>query len=118
MHGFFLIMLLWPDKQRKAQEEIDRVVGNDRLPDFNDRERLPYIEAVLKECMRLHTAVPMGECVSYLNFQTRHDGIMDVQRRYSCRHRRRPSGRVLHSQGYNDNAEHLVSLYAAGPARS
>lgn len=53
-------MLLWPDAQRKAQEEIDRVVGSDRLPDFSDREHLPYTEA-LKEVMRLHTAVPVGK---------------------------------------------------------
>jgi len=53
-------MLLWPDAQRKAQEEIDRAVGPDRLPDFNDREHLPYTEALLKECMRLHTAVPIN----------------------------------------------------------
>jgi len=59
VHGFYLLMLLWPDAQRKAQEEIDRVVGSDRLPDFSDRERLPYVEALLKECMRLHTAVPL-----------------------------------------------------------
>ena len=54
-------MLLWPDKQKKAQEEIDRVVGNDRLPDFNDRDHLPYTEALLKECVRLHTAVPLSK---------------------------------------------------------
>ena len=54
-------MLLWPDKQKKAQEEIDRVVGNDRLPNFNDRDHLPYTEALLKECVRLHTAVPLSE---------------------------------------------------------
>lgn len=54
-------MLLWPDAQRKAQEEIDRVVGSDRLPDFNDREHLPYTEALLKEVMRLHTAVPVSK---------------------------------------------------------
>lgn len=51
-------MLLWPEMQKKAQEEIDRVVGNDRVPDFGDREHLPYTEALIKECMRLHTAVP------------------------------------------------------------
>lgn len=53
-------MLLWPDKQKKAQEEIDRVVGNHRVPDFSDREQLSYTDALIKECMRLHTAVPLS----------------------------------------------------------
>ncbi|TCD66168.1 hypothetical protein EIP91_001722 [Steccherinum ochraceum] len=60
VHGFYLLMLLWPDAQRKAQEEIDKVVGTHRLPDFGDREHLPYTEALLKECMRLHSAVPLN----------------------------------------------------------
>ena len=36
--GFgFLYMLLYPEVQRKAQEEIDRVVGHERMPTLNDR---------------------------------------------------------------------------------
>ncbi|KAI6024110.1 cytochrome P450 [Pisolithus microcarpus] len=49
---FLLAMVLQPDVQRKAQEEIDRVVGTDRLPDFGDRPNLPYVEAVLLETIR------------------------------------------------------------------
>ncbi|THH27951.1 hypothetical protein EUX98_g6235 [Antrodiella citrinella] len=60
VHGFYLLMVLWPDAQRKAQEEIDRVVGPDRLPDFNDRGNLPFVEALIKECMRHHCAVPIS----------------------------------------------------------
>lgn len=38
--GFgFLYMLLYPEVQRKAQEEIDRVVGRDRMPTLNDRPK-------------------------------------------------------------------------------
>ncbi|KAL0566131.1 hypothetical protein V5O48_015886 [Marasmius crinis-equi] len=44
---FILAMLQYPDIMEKAQEEIDRIVGTDRLPDFRDRESLPYVEAVL-----------------------------------------------------------------------
>lgn len=36
----------------KAQEEMDRVVGSGRLPDFSDRESLPYLDAVLEEVYR------------------------------------------------------------------
>lgn len=35
-------MTLHPEVQRKAQAEIDAVIGNDRLPNFEDREDLPY----------------------------------------------------------------------------
>ena len=45
-------MLLHPAVQAKAQEEIDRVIGQDRLPDFADRPSLPYIQAVIYEIMR------------------------------------------------------------------
>ena len=45
-------MLLNPEAQLKGQAEIDRVVGNSRLPDFTDRDSLPYIECILQETMR------------------------------------------------------------------
>lgn len=60
MMGFFMTMALYPHVQRKAQEEIDRVIGTSRLPGFKDREDLPYIDAVLKEALRWHPVVPMG----------------------------------------------------------
>lgn len=49
---FVLAMLTFPEVQCRAQEEIDSVVGRDRLPDFSDIERLPYLSAVMKEVMR------------------------------------------------------------------
>ncbi len=45
-------MILHPDVFAKAQAEIDRVVGFDRLPDFQDRSSLPYVESVVKEVYR------------------------------------------------------------------
>lgn len=45
-------MLLYPDIQRKAQIEVDRVVGRDRLPDFSDEPSLPYVTALVKEVLR------------------------------------------------------------------
>ncbi|VVC86331.1 probable cytochrome P450 303a1 [Leptidea sinapis] len=38
--------------QRKAQEEIDRVVGKERLPNLDDRPNMPYNEAIVHECVR------------------------------------------------------------------
>ncbi|KAF8510748.1 cytochrome P450 oxidoreductase [Gautieria morchelliformis] len=57
---FFLAMTLYPAVQRKAQAEVDSVVGPHRLPTFADRDNLPYIEALMKELMRWHTIGPMG----------------------------------------------------------
>ncbi|KAK7427395.1 hypothetical protein QQZ08_006164 [Neonectria magnoliae] len=57
---FFLAMTIFPEVQRKAQEEIDRVVGRDRLPTSADRQNLPYIEATVKEVFRWHPVAPMG----------------------------------------------------------
>ena len=53
-------MVLYPEVQRKAQAEIDQVVGNSRLPDFLDQDALPYVQAVLKEVFRWHPAFPLG----------------------------------------------------------
>ena len=60
MCSFFLAMTLNPEIQKKAQEEMDRVIGNHRLPGFEDREHLPYITALAKETLRWGTVVPMG----------------------------------------------------------
>jgi len=59
--SFFLLMSLHPEVQRKAQEEIDRVVGHDRLPNAQDRKDLPYVNAIMKEVARLNTVTPLGE---------------------------------------------------------
>lgn len=53
-------MAVFPEAQRKAQEEIDRVVGQDRLPNVSDRPNLPYVEALVKEVLRWHPVAPMG----------------------------------------------------------
>ncbi len=56
-----LAMTVNPQIQYKAQEEIDRVIGADRLPDFSDRKLLPYVEAVYLETMRWYPPVPLGQ---------------------------------------------------------
>lgn len=53
-------MALFPGVQRKAQQELDTVLGSDRLPQFQDRENLPYMDALVKEVFRWHPVVPMG----------------------------------------------------------
>lgn len=49
---FLLDMFLHLQVQTKAQEEIDRVVGNKHFAEISDGYNLPYIEAVLLETLR------------------------------------------------------------------
>jgi cytochrome P450 len=60
LRGFFLVMALHPHVVRKAQEELDRVVGSERLPELSDWESLPYISALMKELLRWTCPVPLG----------------------------------------------------------
>ena len=57
---FFLAMSLYPEVCKKAQAELLAVVGPDRLPDHPDRPNLPYVNAVIKECLRWQNATPLG----------------------------------------------------------
>lgn len=56
---FFLAMLVSPDAQRKAQEEIDQLTGGLRLPVASDRSSLPFIDAMVKETLRWGPVGPM-----------------------------------------------------------
>ena len=57
--NFFLAMVLYPDVQLRAQEEIDRVLHGDRLPTFSDFSSLPYLEAITMEALRWIPAGPL-----------------------------------------------------------
>ncbi|KAI0035465.1 cytochrome P450 oxidoreductase [Vararia minispora EC-137] len=66
---FFLAMVLYPDAQRKAQEELARVIGSSTLPTTTDFERLPYLVALFKEVMRWHTVA----CINLPHYTTADD---------------------------------------------
>jgi len=53
-------MVLYPEVQQKAREELDRVLGPGCLPKFGDRAKLPYIEALMKEVYRWLPVAPIG----------------------------------------------------------
>ncbi|KAF9738883.1 hypothetical protein PMIN02_001195 [Paraphaeosphaeria minitans] len=57
---FFLAMTVFPEVQKKAQEELDRVIGPSCLPVTTDKPSLPYIEACMLETHRWHQVLPMG----------------------------------------------------------
>jgi cytochrome P450 len=57
---FTLAMVLFPEVQIRAQKEIDSELGSKRLPSFEDRHRLPYVDAMVKETLRWWPIAPMG----------------------------------------------------------
>ena len=66
-------MVLFPDVQKKAQEELDRIVSGDRLPSFADKSALPYISCLIWECLRWYPVTPMG-VAHYLNQDDEYNG--------------------------------------------
>jgi len=58
--NFVFLMITHPDVQRKAQEELDEVVGRNRLPDPDDKESLPYMRALIKEVLRIYPILPFA----------------------------------------------------------
>jgi hypothetical protein len=81
MTSLFLALVLYPQVQKRAQEELDLVVGRDRFPTFDDRPRLPYIEAICRELMRWQMVTPLGSAIP----------CHDTQRVVKCISSRSPS---------------------------
>ena len=52
-------MLLHPDIAKKAQHELDVITRRDRLPTFEDRPKLPFVDAVCKETLRWRPVLPL-----------------------------------------------------------
>ncbi|XP_032179964.1 cytochrome P450 2F2-like isoform X1 [Mustela erminea] len=55
-----LILLKYPEVAAKVQAELDAVVGRTRTPRLEDREHLPYTNAVLHEIQRFISVLPLG----------------------------------------------------------
>ncbi|KAL1547501.1 flavonoid 3'-monooxygenase CYP75B137-like protein [Salvia divinorum] len=52
-------MMKKPEVMQKAQREVDAVVGKNRAVEESDTNKLPYLNAVMKEVLRLHLALPL-----------------------------------------------------------
>ncbi|KAG7087228.1 hypothetical protein E1B28_013209 [Marasmius oreades] len=57
--SLILALALHPDIMKKAQDEVDKVVGSDRVPSFADEPNLPYIKALTKEVLRWRPTGPV-----------------------------------------------------------
>ncbi|KAF9488920.1 cytochrome P450 [Pleurotus eryngii] len=66
---FIAAMLLHPEIQRKAQDELDTYLGP-RLPVFEDMPHLPYVRAIMLEALRWQPVLPLGKPI--LLFQPSH----------------------------------------------
>lgn len=55
-----------PGVQKKVQEELDSVIGRERLPSFEDRKQLPYVDATMQELFRVTAIFPIT--TQYSNF--------------------------------------------------
>jgi cytochrome P450 len=60
LRTMILAIALHPEVQRHAQEEIDAVTKRKRLPTYEDRESLPYVEAIVRETLRWGLVLPLG----------------------------------------------------------
>ena len=99
-------MVRYPDVQRKAQQELDAVVKGDRMPTMADYDRLPYIRAIVSECLRWNPIGPLGTSLC-----TDHRALPNQLRRHSAPiHGGRRLPRILPAQRHGVRRKHLVRL--------
>ncbi|KAG6810836.1 hypothetical protein H0H92_010131 [Tricholoma furcatifolium] len=72
---FILAVIHFPSVMKKAQAELDRVVGPNRLPDFHDTENLPYIKALVYETLRWRPVAVLGGSPHAVTADDVYDGM-------------------------------------------
>lgn len=62
LSAFILAMVLYPEVQARAQQEIDSIIGRERLPNASDAAKLPYVSAIVQETLRWRpvSPIPLG----------------------------------------------------------
>jgi len=77
-------MTIYPEVLKKAQAEVDVVVGDKRLPTMKDRDALPYVNALCKELLRWNVLIPMRtycRSCAFLHRATSYDTSSTARRR-------------------------------------
>ncbi len=91
-------MVLYPEAQKRAQEEIVSILGHGHFPNFGDADALPYLKAVLYELLRWACPAPLGQrdlCHLYLAIVS-YSAYGRCARHPSPRNRRQHLQRVLY----------------------
>ncbi|CAL1262528.1 unnamed protein product [Larinioides sclopetarius] len=60
LEWLILTMATYQDVQKKVQQEIDNVIGSERMPSWDDHSKMPITEATIMELMRWRTIVPIN----------------------------------------------------------
>ncbi|EIN08308.1 cytochrome P450, partial [Punctularia strigosozonata HHB-11173 SS5] len=60
LQSFLLLVTAHPEVQRKLHDEMDSVVGVGRVPNPNDFQNLPYLQATMRETHRFRPVFPIG----------------------------------------------------------
>ncbi|KAJ7859327.1 cytochrome P450 [Mycena olivaceomarginata] len=60
IQSLVLALVAYPEAQKKAHEEIDRVVGEHRMPTLEDLEQMPYVRAIISETHRFRPIASLG----------------------------------------------------------
>lgn len=108
---FFLAMTLYPEVQKRAQREIDAVIGTDRFPTIADRDSLPYMRTLVSEVFRWNPIAPLGVCISHCRqFQT----LFTLRRCPSSFYRRRHVSGSLSSEGIRLHRQYMVCSLMIG----
>ncbi|KAJ7235219.1 cytochrome P450 [Mycena rebaudengoi] len=59
IQSLIMALIAYPEAQKKAQDEIDRVVGEHRMPTLNDLDHMPYIRGMILETHRFRPVAPL-----------------------------------------------------------
>lgn len=75
-------MTLNPTVQARAQKEIDDLLQTSscslRLPTISDRDRLPFVSALVKEIWRWNPIVPLGSLDTMIHVKYHHETIIGL----------------------------------------
>ncbi|KAL5360220.1 cytochrome P450 [Aspergillus floccosus] len=122
LYAFVQAMLLFPEVQRKVQEEIDRVVGSERMPTMDDEHDLPYVRACMKETLRWMPTTILGAVPhavtqddEYMGYVIpKGAGVMNNVWGIHMDEKRHPDPRQFRPERYKDDRQSLAEA-AANP---
>ncbi|OWF50503.1 Vitamin D(3) 25-hydroxylase [Mizuhopecten yessoensis] len=75
MSGMIFMWLHLPDVQQKMREEIDLVIGRDRLPTIEDGKSMPYVQACIYELLRYQSHLPMTAAHANIDHEVEIEGF-------------------------------------------